>query len=476
MARSLWYDDTATGGELKRITEEFDNIDYDDGNTVHPNLSTLWYSDGVSTKMVWSKFKTFFYPGPVPVNSDGTNPYGGDIGQWLEDSRVNPQGPGHADNIKIVVPAGVDVSTMKFGTNIPLRYQIELHNYGEIQGTNSGDNALILEKPILLKNFGRIRGAGGNGGQGGKGCNGKKGADGAPKDYNFRGPRTYLGYHWRTDQKKGWDDICAKCTKCNAMIVCGRYDRYYNYWAGGYGFRNNAPAHKTFREWHIYNPGGNQSGSIYGWRYVSGTVPGGKGGAGGEGGDGGKGGLASSFLSHHSTTPRVIGTSRRSKQLQGWDEIEWSINVPEGCSDSGKGIWDTFWNYANTGTDRYACGHLLRAETQNQSTNILGSIPSAPTPGEPGKPGQLGEQGTVNSVDADGTTIYGNRGENGENGGDGAYGGDGGDWGAIGQKGKSTPCSSGRSGYPAGYAIVGTNQLLSGSVQGLLNGSTKSSL
>jgi len=48
---------------------------------------------------------------------------------------------------------------------------VTLINKGEIQGTRSNKHALSVTSPLLLKNEGSIKGAGGNGGKGGQGGN-----------------------------------------------------------------------------------------------------------------------------------------------------------------------------------------------------------------------------------------------------------------------------------------------------------------
>lgn len=173
MARALWYDGTATGENFEQISEQYGQIDFDASETgegVHPDLTTVWYDNGIYTKMVWAKYKVLYYPDYR--NPDGTNPDNGDIGTWLD--RVNPVGqPGSSEHLKIIIAPDVRVSSITFGLNIPVRYDIELYNYGEIQGTNSNDTALILHKPIKLYNYGKIQGAGFDGQPG------RDGADGA---------------------------------------------------------------------------------------------------------------------------------------------------------------------------------------------------------------------------------------------------------------------------------------------------------
>ena len=501
MARALWYDDTATGGSAFPISEEFDNIDYNDG-VLHSNLSTVWYKGPVSEKMVWSKFKTFLYPGPVPVNSNGTNPYGGDIGQWLNDSRVNPPGPGNAENIKIIIAGGTRVSSLTFGTNIPLRYVIEFHNYGEIQGTYTGLTAVTLKKPLIFKNFGWIRAAGGRGATGGKGGVGGKGAKGGKGGAGGRGATsggkdawvqtgtatwpnvgalggwyykrgkgdwlysTNLGYGWVVWGKPG--NLNFSATPCGAT------------WSGwSYSF---TLCGTTAEGWHEYKGGtkrdecyhvGAYAGSIkkYGTRTIPGCSGGGGGaggypsssvGAGGTGGSGGTGGWGQSFLSPNNPGSSS-GASSGGSGGAGAGRIV-GKNGAGGCR-SVADYYGTYYYgyYGGTGGKGGSSG----ISTAGGTGGTGGPGGSGGIWGTSGSKGTSGGTGYYGPTSTSSKGLGGGRGGRSADGYYGAYGAGGSNGGSRGKPGGGY--SAGGVGTP-GKAIVGTRQFLSGSDSGRKNG------
>lgn len=502
MARALWYDDTATGGSEFPISEEFDNIDFDDNGTVHSNLSTVWYNGGVSTKMIWAKFKTFVYPGPVPVNPDGTNPYNGDIGEWLNDYRVNPSGPGNVENVKIVIAAGTRVSSLNFGINIPLRYTIEFHNYGEIQGTNTGSTAITLSKPIIMKNYGWIRaagGRGGNGGAGGRGGNGSKGgnggAGGAGGTSGSKSTTVQTGTNSWSEISRHFDQgrhgTLPNTNLGGGWYVSGRPGVVYinaspcgSTWSG-WNKSGFTMCGVTVKAWHEYHNNGccRSSDENYYFYMAAGSIPvygnvsiqgcgGGSGGAGGittakagaggAGGSAGAGGWGQSFLSPTAPRDGYLGTAGAAGG-SGAASVSGS-GGSVGCRTSYSAINGTFYGYRG-GTG----GH----GGQSGITTAGGSGGRGGNGGRGGTWGQLGDKGVAGSSGswAINTTATsgsaGNRGGNSEDGRTGVNGSGG----SVGSA-RTSPTSGGGVGgvgYP-GKAIIGTRQFLSGSIAGSYNG------
>ena len=302
-------------------------------------------------------------------------------------------------------------------------YDVTLVNKGNIQGTYSGSNALVLESDMRLVNLdGYIQGAGGDGGTGGNGGRGGDGGRGADKTVGWIeivaewpefiwgtheiGDGTYIdvGYHgWKLSGYVNSNLVVT--SPCGARINSVPPDyRNWSMCGSWVGTKNKNNWGDSSRD--IYF--GYSAGSIT--QISEHVIPGGDGGTGGAGGSpGGSGGAGASYVNP--------------------------------TADSG-----------NPG----ASGSNGTSGTQNTFTDTNGDIHYGYWGGWGGRGGDAGAGGTG-----------GNWGNNGETGHTGAKGADG----IVGTSGSyGTPGTAGTS---AGHAITGTNHLYKSEINwGHVYGST----
>lgn len=164
---NILFDDTARGGSINDVNRVY--YEYAPGNSI----------------LVWQKAIILDIP-------DGSDNF--DVETFIADNN-----PYNRENIILRVLPGYIIGNLTIPNTIPSNINLELYNYGEIQGDGGkpaqngmpwfgkdGKTALILERPIKVINNGYIRGGGGAGGLGLGGYRG----------YDNTAERVYCDHWW----------------------------------------------------------------------------------------------------------------------------------------------------------------------------------------------------------------------------------------------------------------------------------------
>ena len=228
MARSLFY-------QNDQIQEQGGKVYWNNGIDPTFDLSSVWYRPGSGDSyLVWLGSKTYYVP-------DGTAAL--DIKAFVEATL-----PPDIVHIILIVEATSTVGILDFGTDLPAEWNIELYNFGNIQGTKgtysvNGGTALWLHRPVTVKNYGTIAAGGGHGGRGGDG-----------KD----GPNVLSAGYWWTDYSSNSYYRHWNCEGTLTSPWTGSYNAVYRgvckYCGGGGSTGSYNPCFRWYTDCPTYEP------------------------------------------------------------------------------------------------------------------------------------------------------------------------------------------------------------------------------